>query len=224
MGAAGGPAGAGRPCLSRCRRSQAGGEEAEGRGRVLPGHDGQHGRPDRRRQAEDLGHLQPDRRRQADAGPQGGTGRLPRQGRRLHHQGLRPERRPRRHSRPSEDVPGGRRRRHAGARQPGALRRGPQDQVEHGQQDAAHHLPGGRRPAAHGLHGRREVSGDVQEGGRDGNHHQHHPVRRRSRLHEDLEGHRGQVRGEFRGHPAETGASSPSPRRSTPAWRPSTPR
>ena len=43
------------------------------------------------------------------------------------------------------------RRRHPRVGQPGPVRLGEQGQVEHGQEDPAHHLPGGRRAAAHGL-------------------------------------------------------------------------
>ena len=123
------------------------------------------------------------------AGTQGRPGRLPRHGRRIHHQGHRPDRRPRRHPRPSEEVHGQGRRRHSRERQPGPGRRRQQGQLEHRQGDAADHLPGRRRSAAHGLHGRRQVSGDLQEGLQKGHHHQHHPVRPRRRMHQVLEGH-----------------------------------
>ncbi len=111
---------------------------------------------------------------------------------------------------------GRRRRRHARARQPGAVRRGQQGQVVRRQEDAEDHLPGRRRAAAHGLQGRREVPRDLQEGGREGHHHQHHPVRQRRRLH----ARRGRT---SRRSPRAASPPSRSPAASSPSPRPSTP-
>jgi len=70
---------------------------------------------------------------------------------------------------------------------------------------------------------RLQVPRDLQEGGREGHHHQHHPVRPRRRDAQVLDRHLRQGRGLVRADRPGRAASWPWPRPSTSAWARSTP-
>ena len=183
-----------RPVIGRCK--------ARRRSRVRARHHRLDGRPDRRRQAQDLVDRHRHRRLQSRRRHPHGPRRLSRHRRRLRHQEDRTHPRHPGSLRQPSGTEGARRRRLAGKRQRGARCRRQQAAMDLRRRHQADRVPGRRRAAAHGLRAGHQISGHAVGGQAEGHHRQRGAGRRCPRYRAGVARHRAERQRPLHSDPA----------------------